>query len=1409
GRPPELPGVDAIMGMLINTLPVRVRLDPQASLLSCLQQLQAEQDELRQHEHTPLMQVQGWSEVPRGTSLFDTLLSFENYPMDSALGGADYIERTHYPLAASVIPNPKGVLLKLAFESDRFEGAIVDQLLAHWGLALERMVEAQPEQPLARLSLLTEGERRQVLEEWNGARIPALPEVCAHQLFEAQVQRTPGAVAVSFEGAQLTYAELDRRANQLAHHLRSLGVGLESRVGLCVERSLELVVGILGTLKAGGAYVPLDPALPAERLAFMMADSGLTVLLTQERLVSGLPEHGARVVRLDSDWAQIARWSEAPPASGSSSENLAYVIYTSGSTGKPKGTLLAHRGLCNTARAAIEAMGIGPDSRVLQFSSLGFDASVWEIFSALLAGARLVLASREALMPGAPLQTLLKEQAVTTATLTPSVLMQLEAASLLPTLETVAAVGEACTPELVARWKPGRKFLNAYGPTEVTICATQSSEVEPRRPTIGRPLPNVQVYVLDEGMQPVPVGVPGELCVGGVGLARGYLGRPELTAARFVPHPFSAEPGARLYRTGDVARWLADGELEFLGRADDQVKVRGFRIELGEVEAALAQHPAVREAVVVVRESAPGVNQLVGYIVTQGEERPSKADLRTYLRERLPEYMVPSALVLLEALPLTPNGKVDRRALPAPELGAKGTEDFVAPRGAIEEMVAGIWAQVLGLEKVSANGNFFELGGHSLVAMRVLSRVRETFKVEWPVRSLFGAPTVVGLARSIESVLEGEQSRMAPPLVPVPREGAMPTSFAQQRLWFLEQLQPGGSTYNVPMAMHLRGRLGVAALERSLRELIQRHEALRTTFASPEGRVVQVISPEVGLELEVEDLEGLVPPEREEEARRRTLEEAQRPFELSRGPLLRAKVLRLGREEHVLVLVMHHIVTDGWSVDVLLRALGELYAAFEAGEEPALPELGLQYADYAVWQRQWLRGEVLEAQLAYWKKTLAGAPQALELPTDRARPQVQTYRGAQVKVQLPLALSKEVRALSQREGATLFMTLLGALQALLARYSGQTDIVVGSPIAGRNRQEVEGLIGFFINTLALRADVQGTQSFKQMLAQVREVCLGAYAHQELPFEQVVDALQLERDLSRTPLFQVMFILEDEPVRTVQLGGLSLKPLEVEFVPTKFDLTVGLRETGQGLLSVWEYNTELFNRETVARMAGHFQKLLEGVVARPEQRVEELQLLTEEERRRVLEEWNDTRAEYPRERCVHELFEEQVERTPEAVALEYEGTQLTYRELNRRANLLARRLVRIGVGPEVRVGLCLERSVEMVVALLGTLKAGGAYVPLEPSYPRERLAYMMEDARAPVVLTKERWLETLPEQTGQVVCLDSGWGDIEREGGGEENVRGGARADNLIYVIYTSGSTGRPKGAMNIHSALSNRLLWMQ
>ncbi|MGZ3460494.1 MAG: condensation domain-containing protein, partial [Archangium sp.] len=714
------------------------------------------------------------------------------------------------------------------------------------------------------------------------------------------------------------------------------------------------------------------------------------------------------------------------------------------------------------------------------------------------------------------------------------------------------------------------------------------------------------------------------------------LNRPELTAEKFVAHPFSTQPRAKLYRTGDLVRYLPDGNLEFLGRRDAQVKVRGFRIELGEIESALAAHPAVGEVVVAAREDGPGGRWLVAYVVAREGQEVELGSLRTFLKQTLPEHMVPSAFVRLEKLPLTPNGKVDRKALPAPE-GAERKE-YVAPRTELERVVADTWAPLLKQRRVGAQDHFFELGGHSLLATQVVSRLREVLKVELPVRALFEAPTVAELAARLESAQEPAPGLRAPPLVAGPRDGELPLSFAQQRLWFMDRLEPGSSLYNLPVVLRLEGPLDVQVLERSFHALVRRHESLRTTFRQSGMSALQVISSPIEVPLATVDLRQLPAERREEDARRRSVEETQRPFDLVSGPLLRVTLLTLGDTEHVLVVVMHHIVSDGWSLGVLVRELRELYAAFMSGKESPLEALPIQYADYTRWQREWLRGKVLESQLAWWRGLLTGASPALELPTDRPRPPVQTFRGAYQRVHLPVELTEGLRKLSQREGVTLFMTLLAGFQALLHRYSGQDDISVGSPIAGRGRAEVEGLIGFFVNMLVMRSKVRSEEPFRELLRQVKEVALGAYAHQEVPFEKLVEEFKPERDTSRTPLFQVVFVLQNAPLSELTLPGLKLQPLDVDGRTAKYDLTVSLRETDAGVEGVIEYNTDLFDKETVERMAGHYARLLEGAVAQPERSVSALPLLSEAERKQLLVEWNETGEEYPREACAHELVE---------------------------------------------------------------------------------------------------------------------------------------------------------------------------
>ncbi|HWW76901.1 MAG TPA: condensation domain-containing protein, partial [Pyrinomonadaceae bacterium] len=907
---------------------------------------------------------------------------------------------------------------------------------------------------------------------------------------------------------------------------------------------------------------------------------------------------------------------------------------------------------------------------------------------------------------------------------------------------------------------------------------------------------NVRLRLLDESRREVPVGAVGEIYIGGGGVARGYLNRPGLTAERFVELE-----GGRYYRSGDLGRWLGTGVVGFVGRADEQVKVRGYRIELGEVEAAVTSHAGVRQCVVAARPDASGERRLVAYYVAaEGGEEVSAARLREHVGGLLPDYMVPSAYVRLDEMPLTALSKVDRRALPEPDAEAEREGEYVAPRTEVEEVLASIWGELLGVGRVGVGDNFFELGGHSLLATQLASRVREAFGAEVALREVFEHPTLGGLALAVEGAARRGAGVSAPPIMAAGRDEALPLSFAQQRLWFIDQFEPNSSIYNSPAAVRLSGSLNVDALRETLSEIVRRHEALRTTFVSVDGRPVQVIHPPRPLNLPLVDLGALPAETRRAESERLAEEEARRPFDLEAGPLLRVMLLREGAEEHVVLFTTHHVVSDGWSMGVFIKEVVALYGAYVEGRPSPLPELEVQYADYAVWQRGWLDGAVLDEQVSYWRGQLEGAPSVLELPTDRPRGAMQRHRGGRHPFALSAETSAGLRELSRREGASLFMVLLAGWQLLLSRYSGQEDVVVGTPIANRNRAEVEPLIGFFVNTLALRARVAPGESFRELLAQVRETCLGAYAHQDLPFEKLVEELQPERSLSHTPLFQVTFSFQNMPSEPLVLPSLTLSPMLPEAESVKFDLSLFATEDGDVLRMMIAYNAGLFEAESIGRMAEHFERLLSEVVRDATQQLSSIRLLSESERERLLVEWNDTAAEYPRQSCIHELFEEWAERTPEAVAVVGESERLTYSELSRRSSLLARRLTSLGVGAEVPVALCLGRSEELVVAMLGVLKAGGAYVPLDPNYPLSRLSLMLEDCGAPVLVTQTRWLDSLPAYQGQVLCLDEeGEGEWEAD---DAPAPARATADSLAYVIYTSGSTGTPKGVCVTHRGVS-------
>lgn len=1394
--------LEALVGFFANTLALRARVDATLPLKNLQQQVRDVVLGASAHQEMPFEKLVEELGVERNLSYSPVFQVTANFQVsDESLTSGDLVVdalptdlgRAQFDLNLTVVDVQRTFKCRLEYNTDLFNSTTAER----WLRGLERVLGAPESILVGDLSLLSASEEHQLVAEW-GSAVGGADWVSVPEQIAARVATSPEAAAISAGEETWSYAELDRRSSALASDLRQIGVGPGTVVAALAERSQILVAGLLAVWKAGGAYLPIDPGLPQARREFLLTDSGAVAVLVDEGQNDSL---GVETVVLDRAEREASEETGYQPES----DELAYVIYTSGSTGEPKGVEITHGSLSALVAWHHRAFALGADDRTTFLAGLGFDAAVWELWPTLCAGAHLDLPEEAARVSPESLRSWLYERKVTVSFL-PTPLAE----SLLDNewpedtaLRFLLTGGD----RLRRRPQADMPFtlVNNYGPTESTVVATSGavmfSELG-RSPSIGRPIDGFLARVVDSELRALPVGAPGELVLGGGSLARGYRRRPALTAASFVPDDYSQRQGARIYRTGDLVRWLADGTIDFLGRLDHQVKIRGFRLELGEVEAVLARCPLVRESVVLTRESSGGDPLLAAFVVLH-EASSTVEELRHFLAESLPSYMVPQAWAVLDELPLNASGKVDRRVLEKLELQASERKS-APPIGAVEEILAGIWAHVLETEDVGRNDDFFELGGHSLLATQVLSRIQESLSVELELRTLFEARTVAEVARVVE---EAGQTTPRQSIVPLPRPdgvpvGELPLSFAQQRLWFLDHLSPGNPFYIMPMAWVFSGSLNVALLDIALQEIVRRHEALRTFFPAEEGRPAQIITAHPDFSLAVADLRGLggkaMPT-----ARRLALHEALRPFDLTTELPVRATALLCGAET-VLLLSLHHIVADGWSLGVLQRELQALYLGLKEGQHPReiLDELAVQYADFSVWQRSWLDGERLEEQLDYWRQELADAPM-LDLPTDRPRPAEKSFRGGHYGLIIGADLSQGLHALSRARGATLYMTLLSIFQSMLHRLSGQSDIVLGAPIANRHHSEVEPLIGFFVNSLAMRADLGGNPSFVKLIEQAREKALSAYAHQDLPFERLVQDLQQGRKLGWNPFFQIMFAVQNAPGNVMDFGDVSCRYLEKDRRTVRFDVEVHVFGSEEGLAVGFFYDTDLFDATTVHRWSRSFESLARTAVEDPVSRISELTMLSVEELHQLTTEVNDTASYYPRELSIGEIFSRQARQTPDGIAMIFGGESRTYRELDKESNRLAHRLRAEGVKRESLVALHMERGIGLVTATVAVLKAGGAYLPLDITFPEQRLANMLADAAPHLLLTDVEPPARLTEGDWGTFVYDSD------EALGEEPSTAPTwwnSSRDLAYVIYTSGSTGRPKGTLIPHQAISRLVL---
>lgn len=1415
GRPPDLEGVETMVGMFLNAMPVRVRIDENELFSSWIEKLQLEQSVLRQYEHTALRSIQEWCEIPRGMPIYECIVVNTNTFGTKSSGQQQQQQPTpgaaRRAMASSVQQNVPllldletvgdTLLFKITFDARRFEQASITRLMEHLSALLEGIAD-NPASPVGDLPMMTPRERHQVLVDWNHTAVPIPPVAGLHQLFEAQAGRTPEATAVCHQEASRTYGELNTAANQLARHLRALGVQRESLVGIAIPRSIDTTIALLAVLKAGGAYVPLDPKYPQERLAFMLEDSGARLVLTTLALREMFLNGPATVICLDDPATPWLQEGADNLDVAMDPEDLAYVLYTSGSTGTPKGLAVPHRVSIN--RLHTEHDPFQPGELFCSKTSLSFVDSIWEMFSAWIHGSVVTLIPDEVLPDPERFVEALGQSEATRIVLVPSLLRslleaELDLATRLPRLKHWISSGEPLPADLCRLFSqqlPDRVLTNLYGTTEVwdaTRC--DSRDRPPGSPLpIGRPMGNVRVYILDPKLRPVPIGVAGELFVGGAGLALGYWNRPSLNEEKFIPDPFGSGQ-ERLYRTGDRTRWLPNGMIEHLGRLDQQFKLRGFRIEAGEIEETLRRHPGLANAAIAVTSQ----DTLAAYVVPATDPAPTVDELRNHARIHLPEFMRPALWVVLAQLPLTPSGKVDRRALaslPCEEAPQEAEESVAESLSPTETTVAEMWRGVLGLTQLGPLDNVFERGGHSLAATRAAVRLGKALGFQIPLKVVFEHPTVKTLAHWIDTskgtdVVEEE----LPEIQRAELGKEAPLSYSQRRLWFLDQLDPGSVSYTVPNTIEFRGELDVGKLEAALSEIVSRHESLRTTFLTSEGVPHQIIHEAEPVSIPLVDLSAWPLADAQSKARALAREQSRKPWDLQHGPLFRVQLIRLAKEHHLLVLTMHHIITDGHSMGVFAREVGVLYRAFSNGRPSPLPLPPIQYADFARWQHDWLKGKVLDTQLEYWRKQLDDLPE-LEVPTDFPRPRTQRHRGDRELFTLASETSGALDALGRALGATPFMVLLAGFETFLAISTNQNDVFVGTPAANRNRPELETVMGFFVNTLVMRIPLDGDPTFRQVVERTRKVCLESYDHQDVPFDMLVDTLQPVRDLSRHPLFQIMFV-HQEGGQGVNMPGVSFRQQSSEMETSNFDLLLVTAEGGQGYECKLQYNTDLYTKATAQRLASRLERLFQQFAAHPDLPLSQIAPCTDAEREQILA-WSRGPQLAIQASFAQDWLKTHARTTPDHPAAESADSQLTYAELDRLSEAFAARLRAMGVGPDIIVGLCVDKSAEMLIGLFAILKAGGAFLPIDPDYPDERIALMLEETASPVIVTRDTFLERLAPLLGEqrtTVSLDDRASWMADPPDPCEPV--GTPA-NIAYVIFTSGSTGRPKGVLVEH-----------